>query len=124
MVVYELKLVPPAWMAYVQPVCLEDAWGPVIVVPVSLTKVWPPCTWLVLRGQRVLQKAKLRGCVGLRLGAEAGVLLWLSTRGWDGARVPWLWVRLQYGLPLPADFRCRATQPCGWGLSNKRSSGI
>ena len=61
--------------------------------------------------------------MGLGLGAEAGVLLSLSTGGWDGARVPWLWVRLQYGLPLPADFQCMATQPRGWGLSTKRSSG-
>ena len=36
MVVYELKLVPPAWLAYVQPLCLEDARCPMIVVPVTL----------------------------------------------------------------------------------------
>ena len=34
--VYELKLVPPAWLAYVQPLCLEDARCPMIVVPVTL----------------------------------------------------------------------------------------
>ena len=34
--VYELKLVPPAWLTYVQPVCLEDARCPMIIVPVTL----------------------------------------------------------------------------------------
>lgn len=105
MVVYELKLVPPAWLAYVQPVCLEDARCPMIVVPVTLIDQSVASLYLAgVIGSACSSERKLKGCVGLGLGAEAGVLLWLSTGGWNGARVPWLWVRLQYGLPLPADF--------------------
>lgn len=63
--VYELKLVPHAWLAYVQPVCLEDAWCPMIVVPVTLNDQSVASLYLAgVMGSACSSKSKAEGLCG------------------------------------------------------------